>query len=158
MAILVVMLDQLTKSLVLTRLCTVERSVAIIPGLFQIRYVHNAGAAWGILRGTNDWLVLLSLILLTFLIIYWKRLVEESVLCRISAGIILGGIIGNLIDRIKYGYVVDFLDFHIRSHHFPAFNIADTAICVGVGLYIFHYAMMEKKNASLSTNKSSAEK
>lgn len=150
MAIVIVMLDQLTKFLVLTRVRPLGHPVDVIPGLFQIRYVHNTGAAWGILRGMNDWLVLMSIVLLAILIICWKRFVEKAVLSHIGAGFMLGGIIGNLIDRIKYGYVVDFLDFYLGTHHFPAFNVADAAICSGVGLYIVHYVMTEKKKANLS--------
>lgn len=153
MAIVIVMLDQLTKVLVLIRVRPMGYPVVVIPGLFQIRYVHNTGAAWGILRGMNDWLVLLSIVLLAVLVIYWKRFVEKAVLSHIGAGLMLGGIVGNLIDRVKYGYVVDFLDFYFGSHHFPAFNIADAAICSGVGLYILYYVMAEKKKASLSPNK-----
>ncbi len=110
--------------------------IVVIPGLFQFRYVKNTGAAWGMFSGFNNWLVFLSLIMIGILVLFRRSLYTDSKWSRVALGLLGGGIVGNLIDRIKLGYVIDFLDFYWRQSHFPAFNIADSAICVGVGIYI----------------------
>ncbi len=127
--------DQITKFIVLWNFRAGE-TVPVIPGLFQLRYVKNTGAAWGIFSGFNNWLVFLSLIMVVILVVFRRSLYTESKWSRVAIGLLGGGIVGNLIDRIKLGYVVDFLDFYWQSSHFPAFNIADSAICVGVGIYM----------------------
>lgn len=131
----IVLLDQFTKHLVETGLDRLA-GVDVVAGLFSLHYVQNTGAAWGILQGLNGWLVLLSFVIVTLLVVFRRHFVADTILARLTAGLILGGIVGNLIDRMRLGYVVDFLDFHVGGHHFPAFNIADSAICVGVGLYL----------------------
>ncbi len=88
------------------------------------------------LQGLNHWLVALSIVMLAVLIIFRRHFITDSRLSKIAAGLIIGGIIGNLIDRLRNGHVVDFLDFYWGAHAFPAFNIADSAICVGVALYM----------------------
>jgi len=108
----------------------------VIEGLFTLRYVQNTGAAWGMLEGLNDWLVVLSFVMLVLIVIFRRSLLIDTTIHRVATGLMVGGIAGNLIDRIRLGYVVDFLDFHWRGSHFPAFNVADSAICVGVGLYL----------------------
>lgn len=131
----VTVLDQATKVLVRFRFLPGEAR-AVIPGLLDLRYVQNSGAAWGMLQGLNTWLVLISLVILSMLVVFRRHMLIEGVLCRVAMGFMVGGIAGNLLDRIRWEYVVDFLDFHARGHHFPAFNVADSAICVGVGLYV----------------------
>ncbi|MFO7871491.1 MAG: signal peptidase II [Kiritimatiellia bacterium] len=131
----VALADQLTKHFV--RLNLPGRTVDVIPGFFTLRYVRNTGAAWGIFEGFNNWLVLLSAVMLTAIFIFRRHLLDGTALSRLALGLMTGGIIGNLADRVRLGYVVDFLDFHLSGHHFPAFNIADAAICAGVSLYVF---------------------
>lgn len=131
----VVLLDQLTKQLVLSHLDR-TRGVAVIPGFFDLHFVQNTGAAWGIFQGLNHWLVALSFLMLVVMIFFRKHFLADGITARLASGAIIGGIIGNLIDRVRLSYVVDFLDFYIGRHHFPAFNVADSAICVGVGLYV----------------------
>ncbi len=131
----IAVLDQITKFIVFWNFRAGE-SVPVIPGLFQLRYVKNTGAAWGIFSGFNNWLVFLSLIMVVILVVFRRSLYTGSKWSRVSIGLLGGGIVGNLIDRIKLGYVVDFLDFYWRRSHFPAFNIADVAICTGVGIYM----------------------
>jgi len=128
------LLDQVTKYLVTPKLAS--GPISVIPGLFDLRYVQNTGAACGIFQGMNNGLVVLSVIMLLLLIIFRKSILQNTLIHRVAAGFLIGGILGNLIDRIKWGYVIDYLDFYWRSHHFPAFNVADSAICIGVGLYI----------------------
>jgi len=130
----IALLDQGTKYLIQQKLLTGQ--VVIIPGVFDLSYVQNTGAAWGIMQGFNSWLVFLSVLMLGVLIIFRRSIVQDTTVHRIATGLMIGGIIGNLLDRIRLGYVVDFLHFFWRNHHFPSFNVADSAICVGVALYI----------------------
>lgn len=134
-SILIVAVDQTTKWLASVHLRPL-RSVAIIPGFFSLSYVENIGAAWGMLAGRQLFLILFTL--LTLIWLFWKRntLFGDSRLRPLIKPLLFGGIAGNLIDRIFFGRVIDFLDFHLGTSHFPAFNIADSAICIGVFLCI----------------------
>lgn len=145
-AVTIALADQFTKFLIMKNF-VLHDSVTIIPGLFDLRYIRNTGAAWGIFAGGHLWLALLSVVMLALLVIFRKSFLSDSLIDRICMGIIAGGIIGNLIDRVKLQYVVDFLDFYWRDHHFPAFNIADSAICVGVFLYIISQIVTARKAA-----------
>lgn len=135
LSFVVVLLDQYTKHLVQTGLDR-WRGIVIIPGFFDFRYVQNTGAAWGMMQGLNGWLVGLSLLMLALLVVFRRHFMTDSALTRVAAGSVIGGIIGNLIDRLRFGYVVDFIHVHWYAHEFPTFNIADSAICIGVGLFM----------------------
>jgi len=111
-------------------------SVPIINGFFNLTHVRNPGAAWGMLGGFNTWLTLLSFVMLVLLIKFRRTFIGGIPANRWALGCMLGGIVGNFIDRIRLTFIVDFLDFYSGSYHFPSFNIADAAICTGVGLYI----------------------
>lgn len=128
-------LDQATKLLVVRYLGEAEARV-VIPEFFNLVHWRNTGAAWGMLQGWN-W-VLAGISILTVLALYLFRhtLQLEKPAARVALGLITGGIIGNFIDRVRVGSVIDFLDFHIAGRHWPAFNVADSAICCGVALYI----------------------
>ena len=128
-------LDQATKALALDRLDW-NRPVEILPGFFSLILVVNTGAAWGLFRDKGYWLTLLAIGALILLVAARHHFTASGPLPRIALGLLCGGILGNLTDRITRGHVVDFLSF--RFHHFewPAFNVADAAICIGVGLYI----------------------
>lgn len=128
-------LDQATKFLIRARFVQGDE-LQVIPGFFSLRYVKNTGAAWGMMAGLNDWLVLLSGLILMVLIVFRRRIVGRRRIHEVCAGLMIAGVVGNLIDRLRLGYVVDFLDFYWGAHHFPAFNVADACICTGVGLYI----------------------
>ncbi len=134
LSFLIALLDQVTKYLIRQKLLTGQ--YVVIPGFFDLSYVQNTGAAWGIMQGLNNWLVILSVIMLGVLIIFRRSILQDTTVHRIAAGLMIGGIIGNLIDRVRLGYVIDFLHFFWRDHHFPSFNVADSAICIGVALYI----------------------
>ena len=136
LGVLILSLDQASQQLVLEQISQ-TRSVEIIPGLFKLSLVTNTGAAWGILRGQGLWLTLLAIAAIFVLIIVRRRFTYVGWLPRVALGLLLGGIAGNLTDRLKYGFVVDFLDFYIDGWHWPAFNVADSAICIGVILYLF---------------------
>ena len=127
--LLLVALDQATKHVVRASFALHE-SRPVIPGFFSLTYVQNRGAAWGIL------LVALAVVMLVVLARYRAKIFGDGLLGRIAFILLAGGIIGNLIDRAVLGYVVDFLDFFVGRSHFPAFNVADSCICVGVGLYM----------------------
>ncbi len=139
--------DQITKFLVLSGF-ELHESVTIIPGLFDLRYIRNTGAAWGIFAGGHLWLALLSVVMLGVIVVFRRSFLTNSLLDRICLGLIIGGIVGNLVDRVRLQYVVDFLDFYWRTHHFPAFNIADSAICVGVGLYIISQVLTARRHSA----------
>jgi signal peptidase II len=138
----VLILDQITKAMVLAHL-PLGGTIAIIPGLFSLTHVHNPGGAFGFLAGMNAELrslLFLAVSLLAaglILYFYWQAAGRQRLL---SAGLALvfGGAIGNLVDRFRFGIVVDFLDFYIGSLHWPAFNVADSAITVGVFIFVFH--------------------
>ena len=136
LCLLVLLLDQVTKIWVRNTFVCGGEPLAIIPGFFNLVYVRNPGAAWGMLGGQQAILILLSIVVFILLVVYHRRVLQPALDHRIAYGLMLGGILGNLIDRIKLSWVTDFLDFHIGTHHFPSFNIADSAICVAVGLYL----------------------
>lgn len=127
--------DQITKYLVRLHFAAGE-SHPVIAGFFDLTYVRNTGAAWGMMGGQNTWLSLLSIVMLVVMVIFRRSFISDTWEHRTALGLMVGGIIGNLADRIRLGWVVDFLDFHIKGHHWPAFNIADAGICIGVGIYI----------------------
>lgn len=133
--LLLVALDQATKHVVRASFALHE-SRPVIPGFFSLTYVQNRGAAWGILSGWGFFLVALAVVMLVVLARYRAKIFGDGLLGRIAFILLAGGIIGNLIDRAVLGYVVDFLDFFVGQSHFPAFNVADSCICVGVGLYM----------------------
>ena len=134
----VLLLDQWTKGLI-TRSFEVHQSTSVISNLFDLTYVRNSGAAFGLFASVDSSvkaIVLNSVAVLVFLIVsaYALRSSHRSIRLQLGFALILGGAIGNLMDRVRFGFVVDFLDFSISGHHWPAFNVADSAICIGVGL------------------------
>lgn len=141
-------LDQISKFAIKSVFLPGEH-VPVMPGFFDVVYVQNTGAAWGMLSGFNNWLIAVSLLMVVVLIVFRRRLIPNTLMHRIILGLMIGGVVGNLIDRVKWGFVIDFLDFHWHEgvgRHFPAFNIADSAICIGVGLYIISQLFDIKKN------------
>ncbi len=146
-AVGVTALDQLTKWLVVTFI-RADESVGVIDGFFNIVNWRNTGAAWGIFQDYNTFLAVVSL--LTILVLYLLRhsFQLQRKASRVALGLILGGIMGNFIDRVRFGYVVDFLDFYVGRFHWPAFNVADSAICVGVALYIIISWRSDRREAA----------
>jgi signal peptidase II len=128
-------LDQFTKWLVV-RFIRPDESRVVIPGFFDLVNWPNTGAAWGILRDYNLVLTIVSVLTVLALCLFRHSFQLHRWGPRIALGLITGGILGNLVDRVRVGHVIDFLSFHIGRYHWPAFNVADSAICVGVGLYI----------------------
>jgi signal peptidase II len=136
-AAIVILLDQVSKIMILRM---ISQSTAYpLNSFFNLILAFNKGAAFSFLAtesGWQRWLFTgISLFATVFIIYLLKRNAGQKLFCW-SMALILGGAIGNLIDRIAYGHVVDFIDFHIHSWHFPAFNVADSAICVGAVLFV----------------------
>lgn len=143
-SLLIVLFDQFTKYLAVTYLQPL-RSIRIIPGFFNLSYVENIGAAWGMLAGKQIFLILFTLVTLGWFIWKRKRIFGKIPCARLIQSLLYGGIIGNLIDRLTTGKVIDFLDFYWGTSHFPSFNIADSAICCGVFLFIILQWMSENQ-------------
>lgn len=123
-----IIVDQITKFLASIYLDNID----IIPGFFSLTYVENKGAAWGILNNSTIVLVGISVIVLLIISKYISSTIEFTKSSVVSYGLLIGGIFGNLIDRIFRGFVIDFFNFNILGYHFPVFNIADTMIVIGV--------------------------
>jgi signal peptidase II len=137
-AVVILVLDQITKHLALVHLPPAG-PVDIISGFFSLTLVMNPGLAFGFLGTTPDawrWIVaLLSIGALAVLgVVGFRLLPSGGALSGLALGLVFGGAVGNLIDRARFGAVVDFLDFYWRDYHWPAFNVADSAISVGVAL------------------------
>jgi len=138
----VVLLDQLTKGLVTQKLLLHE-NLEVIPGFFNLTYVRNTGGAFGLLAGEASRLrtgLFLAVSCAALGIVFYLYTKIPPGKRWLDAGLALtfGGALGNLIDRLRFGEVVDFLDFHIGTMHWPAFNVADSAISVGVGIFCFY--------------------
>ena len=128
-------LDQFTKCLIV-RFIRPEETRVVIAGFFDLVNWRNTGAAWGLLRDYNLVLTVVSALTVLALYLFRHSFQLRRWSSRVAVGLITGGIIGNLIDRVRVGHVIDFLFFYIGRYHWPAFNVADSAICVGVSLYI----------------------
>jgi signal peptidase II len=138
-AMLVLAVDQITKALVLRFLPNVWDEKMVLPGFFRLVHWQNTGAAWSSFSNKNGWLAVIAI--LALIILYFSRhhFNSHTLLGQFAFGLVIGGIMGNLVDRIARQHVVDFLRFYLeprggREWGFPAFNIADSAICVGVTL------------------------
>ena len=139
-AALIVITDQLTKQWIMANFALHEQQ-NVIPGIFNLVYVTNTGAAFGLMAGSKNWLrhlffVGVAITALIFIIYAYGHLKRQNKIFTYALGLIGGGAIGNLIDRLRFGSVVDFLDFYLGNYHWPAFNVADSAITVGVGLFL----------------------
>ena len=129
-----IIIDQLTKFLVV-KYMTIGQSISIIDHFLYITSHRNEGAAWGILQGKMLFFYVVTLIVIGVVILWIRRLeVKKEKLLVIALSLILGGAIGNFIDRVMYQHVVDFINTYIFGYDFPIFNIADSALCIGVFL------------------------
>ena len=137
---IVIVIDQATK-LAADNMLMLYQSIEIIP-MFNLTLMYNEGAAFSFLSSAGGWqrwfFIILSSVVSVVLLVWLKRLPPQNRLEAIGLSSILGGAVGNLIDRIAYGHVVDFIDVYYKTHHWPAFNIADSAITIGVVLLIIH--------------------
>ena len=139
---LVLILDQLTKLWIIKNL-PLYHSITVIPGFFNITHILNPGGAFGFMAHQsshfrNVLFLLASSIAICFIYFFYNNVSKTQPLLASGLALILGGAVGNLIDRIRFGKVIDFLDFYIGNHHWPAFNVADSAITVGITVFVFH--------------------
>jgi len=149
-AALVIVLDQLSKLWISSHFVYGEHYYVF--SLFNLVLAHNTGAAFSFLSdagGMQRWLFTAIAVFASVWIVWLLRRHQNQMLFAAALSLILGGALGNLIDRVMYGYVVDFLDFHWNGYHFPAFNIADSAITCGAFLLILE-GFMEKKHGTVA--------
>jgi signal peptidase II len=153
---LILVFDAFTKWLVATRI-GLNDAVPVVPNLFQLVHVRNTGAAFGIGANAESHIVPMllnigALAVFAVVVVYSFRSAVTDRTLQVGLHLILGGAIGNLVDRFHLGYVVDFLDVYVnwggQAHHWPAFNVADSAICIGIGLLFLDMRRSEAISAS----------
>ena len=149
-SLIILILDQISK-IIVNMYIKLNSSILIIRNFFYLRNVYNEGAAFSILEGNRLLFIIIGLISI-YLIYSFIKDFNNNKRNIIVFGLLLGGILGNLLDRIFLGYVRDFLDFYIFNYNFPVFNIADSAIFIGVVLLLMSM-VKEKSNGSNSTRK-----
>jgi signal peptidase II len=137
--------DQLTKILTL-RFIPYQESIPVIPGFFNLTHLHNTGAAFSMLHDNNLFFILLSSAVFIALIVLRRHF--TGLLMQWGWILLLSGIIGNVTDRIRLGHVVDFLDFQFGGYHWPAFNVADSCICIAAGLFVISGFVTPKETTS----------
>ncbi|HHT63501.1 MAG: signal peptidase II [Bacillota bacterium] len=140
----VLIIDQVSKFLVKSNLAELE-SIPIIRNVFHLTYVNNTGAAFSLLQGKTSFFIVVTILALFFALYFYFKVDKEKVWLRLGIALALGGALGNLIDRLRFGKVIDFFDFRI----WPVFNIADCAVVVGVILICWELLRMdlaERKN------------
>jgi signal peptidase II len=142
-AIVVIAVDQITKQLVVNRLAN-GSTVSLLGGTVTLEYARNTGAAFSLFRADGSVLAVIAIAVSCGILVYYGRTSGAPLLVRIALGMILGGAIGNLVDRIRHGFVVDFVDLH----WWPVFNVADSCIVVGVLLLILHSLLGPPDEAS----------
>ena len=146
-ALAVLAADQFTKHVVATNLA-VNQSWSPIPALspvVRITHVTNTGVAFGLFPGVGSAMVVVAVVVVVGIVVYHRQLMGDAWLLRVSLGLQLGGAIGNLIDRLRQGYVVDFIDFRI----WPVFNVADSALVIGVAILAYHLLREESRQGDV---------
>jgi len=139
---MVVLADQVSKALILKNL-PLHHSLTVIDGVFDITHILNPGGAFGLMANMSAVLraivfLFISSMAVGLIFYFYYKTPRTHKLLATGFALIFGGAIGNLIDRVRFGVVIDFLDFYIGKHHWPAFNIADSAITVGIFIFIYH--------------------
>jgi len=146
LSLIVIVLDQLTKWWISTTFELYE-SIAVMP-FFNLTLVHNTGAAFSFLAQAGGWqrwfFTAIAIVVSIVLIVWLTRLEKNQYGMATALSLVLGGAIGNVIDRIAYGYVIDFLDFYYQNWHYPAFNIADMAIVLGAIILLYQAIFVEE--------------
>jgi len=150
----ILVLDQWSKYIIVQEM-SLYRKVEVVHGFFNIVHVRNTGGAFGIFGGARGGIgsilfVVVSLIAIVAIVFLFIKTSEKERTLALSFSLILSGALGNLIDRLHYGEVVDFLDFHIATYHWPAFNVADSAICVGIGLMALEILKRDRRKSTKS--------
>jgi signal peptidase II len=139
---LIVLVDQIAKAIIL-KAVPLYHSIPIIPGFFNIIHIRNPGGVFGFMSGNTSQLRFIlftcaSMVAIGLIFYFYAKLPPGYAWLRAGLALIFGGAIGNLIDRLRFKEVIDFLDFYVGSLHYPAFNVADSAITVGVFIFIYH--------------------
>ncbi len=148
-------LDQISKYWVSTHMALYE-SIEVLP-FFNLTHVHNLGAAFSFLADQGGWqrwfFTLIAVVASVVFTVWLARTPRKNTLLSIAIALMLSGALGNLIDRVLFGYVIDFLDFYVNSYHWPAFNVADSAIFIGAALMILEsFTQDAKTNEALNGN------
>lgn len=151
-----IVLDQWTKNAIHTKFQWGE-SLPVIPSFFSLTYVRNSGAAFGILHKApayfrDPFFIIVPIVAMAIILFLFWRLEVNKRLTAFALSLILSGAVGNLIDRLRFGYVIDFLDFYWRTYHWPAFNVADSCIVVGVSLLFIMSLIQDLRKGSASPN------
>jgi len=144
----IILVDQVTKVLVTQRFSLYE-NLEVIPGFFNLTYIRNTGGAFGLLAGEASQLrtglfLAISCVGMGIIFYLYTRIPPGEPWLDAGLAMTFGGALGNLIDRVRFGEVIDFLDFHIGTLHWPAFNVADSAISVGVGIFCFYFLFKKR--------------
>lgn len=147
--LLVVACDQLTKLWIMANF-DMYQVLEIIPGLFNLTFLTNRGAAFGFLSGEHGawrhaFFIGVAMVAMVMMVVLLRQMRQEGRRFVVAIALIFGGAVGNLIDRLRLGAVVDFLDFYWAGHHWPAFNVADSAITVGVGLFLLAQLLQARR-------------
>ena len=155
LSMLVIVLDQVTK-LVADRSLELHQSIEVMP-MFNITLAYNTGAAFSFLASAGGWqrwfFTVVALTISTFLTVWLARLDRSERWLGVALALVLGGALGNLWDRMVYGYVIDFIDVYYGTAHWPAFNIADSAICVGAAMLLIESLFLQKKKPTEVSSK-----
>lgn len=133
---LVFLVIDIISKVVVSNLMNVNDSVTVIDSFFSITYVKNTGAAWSMFSGNTWFIIIISIMIIALIVWYIYKNKPKYTMEKVAYSLILGGAFGNFIDRIFYGYVVDFFDFNIFGYNYPVFNIADSFIVIGILLLI----------------------
>jgi len=146
---LLLLVDQVTKWIILERV-PLYSSLRVIPGFFNLTRIHNKGAIFGAFSQTGKPLVFVlltaaSFIALTLVVYYFVKTPASETGMKLALSLILAGALGNLVDRIFRGYVIDFLDFYIKNKHWPFFNVADSCITIGAFLLLLHFLIRKQE-------------
>ena len=139
---IIVLLDQVTKALIIDHI-SFNQTIPVMRGFFNITHIHNPGGAFGLMADLSPALrsiifLFISSLAVGLIFYFYKKTPPNYPGLAAAFALIFGGAIGNLIDRLRFGFVIDFLDFYIGNLHWPAFNVADSAISVGIGIFVFH--------------------
>jgi signal peptidase II len=139
--------DQIVKALIVATV-PVYQTIPVIPGFFNLTHIYNPGGAFGFLSGSSSVLrhgffLVASIAAMGLILLLYAKTPPGQGWLEVGLSLILGGAIGNVVDRIRIGKVIDFLDVYIKDLHWPAFNVADSAITVGIGLFIYHLLFKE---------------
>ena len=143
LALVIIALEQITKAIIVNKM-ELGESIQVIENFLYITSHRNPGAAWGILAGKMWFFYIVTVVVIIALVFYIQKMAKTHMLVGVALALMLGGAIGNFIDRILHQEVVDFIDTYIFGYNFPIFNVADSALTVGVALLIIYMLFEEK--------------